>query len=141
MLYIFPFVIIAPQNCVVCSATPCTFSAVSLGLTKRKWLFREQIKRHLQLMYSQFCWWSGIYHRQVNILSFFLAVLNKVIKRQKKQTFFVYEGLVLPGMRYCMLIVSSCSFSPRRQMAAPENKMADTSDKPTPVQARKKDQS
>lgn len=68
-----------------------------------------------------------------------MAISNKNDRRNKFH--FVCVGLVLPGIRYCMLIVSSCSFSPRRQMAAPENKMADTSDKPTPVQARKKDQS
>lgn len=41
----------------------------------------------------------------------------------------------LPGIRYCMLIASSRSRSPRRQMAAPENKMAATKDHPTPTQA------
>lgn len=41
----------------------------------------------------------------------------------------------LPGIRYCMLIASSLSLSPRRQIAAPENNMAATKDHPTPTHA------
>lgn len=40
-----------------------------------------------------------------------------------------------------MFRASSLSRSPRRQMAAPENNMADTKEKPTPVHAIKNDQS
>lgn len=41
----------------------------------------------------------------------------------------------LPGIKYCMLIASSLSLSPRRQMAAPENSIAATNDHPTPTHA------
>lgn len=44
-------------------------------------------------------------------------------------------------MRYCMLRASSLSLSPRRQMAAEENKMADSRDRPTPHHATMYDQS
>lgn len=44
-------------------------------------------------------------------------------------------------MRYCMLSASSLSRSPRKQMAADENKMADTNDRPTPHHATMYDQS
>lgn len=47
----------------------------------------------------------------------------------------------LPGMRYCMLSASSRSRSPRKQMAADENKMADSSASPTPHHATMYDQS
>jgi hypothetical protein len=47
----------------------------------------------------------------------------------------------LPGIRYCMFIASSFSRSPLRQIAAAENKMAETSVHPTPIQATMYDQS
>lgn len=50
-------------------------------------------------------------------------------------------GKLIPGIRYCMLSASSRSLSPRKQMAADENKMADSSDRPTPHQATMYDQS
>lgn len=69
------------------------------------------------------------------------GIISKAWKKKGKEGEVPNKKHCLPGMRYCMFIASSFSLSPRKQMAAAENRMADTREEPTPTHARMYDQS